>query len=189
MNQSLAVWEMSPIATAIDRDLMSRFKKLFAYPRGAEGSLVPGGAFANLTALLAARDALEPGASRSGKARIALVVGAQAHYSVARAAVILGLGSDAVFRVPLNLEFCTDIARTHDLFAAARKSGFRKFILIASAGSTSTGSFDDIASASSDRHQLPSLASRGCRPWCGARLQPSLPVETERHWSGGLDYI
>ena len=50
MNQSLAVWEMSPIATAIDRDLMGEFKKLFAYPRSAEGSLVPGGAFANLTA-------------------------------------------------------------------------------------------------------------------------------------------
>ena len=145
MNQSLAVWEMSPIATVIDRDLMSRFKRIFGYPRGAEGSLVPGGAFANLTALLAARDALEPGASRSGKARIALIVGAQAHYSVARAAAILGLGSDAVFRVPLNLEFCTDVARTHDAFAAARKSGFRKFILIASAGSTPTGSFDDIA--------------------------------------------
>jgi len=145
MNQSLAVWEMSPIATAIDRDLMAGMKRLFGYPRRAEGSLVPGGAFANLTALLAARDALEPGASRSGKARIALIVGAQAHYSVARAAAILGLGSDAVFPVPLNLEFCTDVARTHDVFAAARKSGFRKFILIGSAGSTSTGSFDNIA--------------------------------------------
>jgi L-2,4-diaminobutyrate decarboxylase len=144
MNQSLAVWEMSPIATAIDRDLMARFKRLFGYPRSAEGSLVPGGAFANLTALLAARDALEPGASRSGKARIALIVGGQAHYSVARAAAILGLGGDAVFRVPLNPEFCTDIARAHDAFAAARKSGFRKFILIGSAGSTPTGSFDDL---------------------------------------------
>jgi len=52
LNQSLAVWEMSPIGTAIDRDLVTGFKKLFGYPRTAEGSLVPGGAFANLTALL-----------------------------------------------------------------------------------------------------------------------------------------
>jgi hypothetical protein len=66
MNQSLAVWEMSPIATAIDRDLMDRFRRLFGYPRGAEGSLVPGGAFANLTAMLAARDALAPRASNRG---------------------------------------------------------------------------------------------------------------------------
>jgi len=144
MNQSLAVWEMSPIATAIDRDLMTGFKKLFGYPRAAEGSLVPGGAFANLTALLAARDALVPQASKSGNARIAIIVGAQAHYSVARAAAILGLGRDAVFKAPLDAEFCTDVSRMSQSFTSARKSGFRKFILVGSSGSTPTGSFDNL---------------------------------------------
>jgi len=144
LNQSLAVWEMSPIGTAIDRDLMGSFKKLLGYPRTAEGSLVPGGAFANLTALLAARDALEPEASKNGKARIAIVVGAQAHYSIARAAAILGLGRDAVFKVPLNSAFCTDVEQSHRAFTSARKAGFRKFILVGSAGSTPTGSFDDL---------------------------------------------
>lgn len=144
LNQSLAVWEMSPIATAIDRDLMAGFEKLFGYPRAAEGSLVPGGAFANLTALLAARDAQVPQASKSGKARIAIIVGAQAHYSIARAAAILGLGRDAVFKVPLDAEFCTDVQQVTHSFASARKSGFRKFILVGSSGSTPTGSFDDL---------------------------------------------
>jgi L-2,4-diaminobutyrate decarboxylase len=144
MNQSLAVWEMSPIATAIDRDLMAGFKKLFGYPRAAEGSLVPGGAFANLTGLLASRDALVPQASKSGQARIAIIVGAQAHYSIARAAAILGLGRDAVFKVPLDAEFCTDVERVSLSFASARKAGFRKFILVGSSGSTPTGSFDNL---------------------------------------------
>jgi L-2,4-diaminobutyrate decarboxylase len=144
MNQSLAVWEMSPIATAIDRDLMTGFKKLFGFPRPAEGSLVPGGAFANLTALLAARDALVPQASKSGQARIAIIVGAQAHYSIARAAAILGLGRDAVFKVPLDAEFCTEVSQVTRSFASARKSGFRKFILVGSSGSTPTGSFDNL---------------------------------------------
>lgn len=145
LNQSLAVWEMSPIATAIDRDLMAGFKKLFGYPQSAQGSLVPGGAFANLTALLAARDALEPRASKDGKARIAIIVGAQAHYSIARATAILGLGRDAVFKVPLDAEFRTDAEQCDACFAIARKAGFRKFILVGSSGSTPTGSFDDLA--------------------------------------------
>lgn len=144
MNQSLAVWEMSPIGTAIDRDLMAGFKKLLGYPRTAEGSLVPGGAFANLTALLAARDRLEPKASQNGRARIAVIVGAQAHYSIARAAAILGLGRDSVFKVPLNAEFCSDPDGVQKSFEAARRAGFRKFILIGSSGSTPTGSFDDL---------------------------------------------
>jgi L-2,4-diaminobutyrate decarboxylase len=144
LNQSLAVWEMSPIGTAVDRDLIDGFKKLFGYPRNASGSLVPGGAFSNLTALLAARDALEPEASTKGGARVAIVVGAQAHYSIARAAAILGLGRDSVFRVALDREFSTDIADVHHAFGRARKSGFRKFILVGSSGSTPTGSFDDL---------------------------------------------
>jgi glutamate/tyrosine decarboxylase-like PLP-dependent enzyme len=53
---------------------MTGFKKLFRYPKSAEGSLVPGGAFANLTALLAAREALEPRAAKSGRARVAIIV-------------------------------------------------------------------------------------------------------------------
>jgi len=144
LNQSLAVWEMSPIATAIDRNLMSSFKRLFGYKRMAEGSLVPGGAFANLTALLAARDALEPRASKNGRTRVAVIVGEQAHYSIARAAAILGLGRDAVFKVSLDSEFRTDVARLDKSFAAGRKAGFRKFILVGSSGSTPTGSFDDL---------------------------------------------
>jgi len=144
LNQSLAVWEMSPIGTAIDRDLLDKFKKLFGYPTSAEGSLVPGGAFANLTALLAARDALDPAASARGISRIAIIVGAQAHYSVARSSAILGLGRNAVFPVQLDSEFCTDIGRIEEAFVAARKSGFRKFVLVGSSGSTPTGSFDDL---------------------------------------------
>ena len=144
MNQSLAVWEMSPIATGIDRDLMAGFKKAFGYPKTAEGSLVPGGAFANLTALLAARDALEPQASKRGNARVAIIVGAQAHYSIARAAAILGLGRDAVFKVPLNAEFSTDVGMVESCFADARKAGYERFVLVGSSGSTPTGSFDDL---------------------------------------------
>ena len=144
LNQSLAVWDMSPLATPIDRDVINDFKRLFGYPRAADGSFVPGGAFSNLTALLVARDALEPRASKSGQARIGLIVGEQAHYSVARSAAILGLGRNAVFRVPLNPEFSTDTGRADEAFAAARKAGFHKFILIGSSGSTPTGSFDDL---------------------------------------------
>lgn len=144
LNQSLAVWEMSPIATAVDRDLMEKFKHLFGFPRGALGSIVPGGGFANLTALLAARDALEPAAATTGRTRIAIIAGEQTHYSVNRAARMLGFGTRAVFRVPLDEKFRTDTGLVDKAFRAARKAGFRKFILVGSAGSTSTGSFDDL---------------------------------------------
>jgi len=144
LNNSLAVWEMSPAGTAIDRDLFDRFKRLFGYPARAEGSVVAGGGYANLTALLAARAKLAPGAWKRGGARMAVLAGAQTHYSVSRAAGILGLGSDAVFTIPLDNLYRTDAHEAPAAFRAARRAGFRKFVLVATCGSTPTGSCDDL---------------------------------------------
>ena len=144
MNQSLAVWEMSPIATAIDRQLMARFKRLFGYPNAAEGTLVPGGAFGNLTALFVAREALKRRGRGIAASRIAVITGAQTHYSISRAAAILGMAGDAVFRVPVDREYRTDIARVWEAFATARRAGYRRFVVVGSAGSTPTGSFDEL---------------------------------------------
>lgn len=144
LNQSIAVLRMSPAGTLVDREVIARFKPLFGLPASAEGSLVPGGSFANLTALVAARAALDPLAWKNGGARIAIVAGAQTHYSISRAAGIMGLGADAVFSIPQDGAFRTDPARASAAFAAARRAGYRKFILAATCGSTSTGSCDDL---------------------------------------------
>lgn len=144
LNNSVAVWEMSPVGTDIDRHLISRFKTMFHLPKDANGTLVPGGAFANLTSLLAARAALAPRAWRKGGARVAVIAGEQSHYSISRAAGISGLGTESVFTVPLDASFRTDTSRVPEAFAAARRRGFRKFILVATSGSTATGAFDDL---------------------------------------------
>ncbi|MFB3923870.1 MAG: aspartate aminotransferase family protein [Terriglobia bacterium] len=144
LNNSLAVWEMSPAGTAIDRGLFTRFKRLFGYPQQAEGSVVAGGGFANLTALLAARARFFPGAWKRGGARLAVLAGAQTHYSVSRAAGILGLGSDAVFTIPLDSLYRTDAHQAPAVFRAARRAGFHKFVLVATCGSTPTGSCDNL---------------------------------------------
>jgi L-2,4-diaminobutyrate decarboxylase len=144
LNNSLAIWEMSPVGTAIDRDLFDRFKRLFGYPGTAEGSMVSGGGFANLTALLAARARLAPRAWEQGGARIAVLAGAHTHYSVSRAAGILGLGSRAVFTIPLDGLYRTDARQTPGVLRAACRAGFRRFVLIATCGSTPTGSCDDL---------------------------------------------
>ncbi|MGH9534478.1 MAG: pyridoxal phosphate-dependent decarboxylase family protein [Terriglobales bacterium] len=146
LNQSLAVVRMSPAGTAVDRALLADFRRVFGFPAGAEGTLTPGGSFANLTALVAARAALQPAAWRDGvqPGRLAVIVGAQSHYSIARAAALLGLGERAVFAVPVDAAQRTLAARAPEVFAAARRAGYRRFILAATCGSTPTGSCDDL---------------------------------------------
>jgi len=145
LNNSVAVWDMSPAATLVDRDLMRRCKRLFGYPATAEGTLVAGGSFANLTALLAARAALVPTAWQQGGGRVAVLASEHTHYSIARAVGVMGLGTEAVFALPTDGAFRADPLAAPAVFQAARRAGFRRFILVASSGCTPTGSCDDLS--------------------------------------------
>lgn len=146
LNQSLAVLRMSPAGTALDRALMRDFQRAFGFPASTEGTLVPGGSFANLTALLAARAALEPRAWRDGvrPGRLAILAGAQSHYSIGRTAALLGLGTRAVFPIPVDANQRARAAAAPAAFAAARRAGYRRFILVATCGSTPTGGCDNL---------------------------------------------
>ncbi|MGH9483490.1 MAG: pyridoxal phosphate-dependent decarboxylase family protein [Terriglobales bacterium] len=165
LNQSIAVWEMSPAATLVDREVMSRFKKLLGVPAGAEGSFTPGGSFANLTALQAARSALAPEAWERGvgAGKVAILAGVQTHYSVARAAGIMGMGTASVFPLPLDASLRTDAAAVADTARRARRAGFRHFIVVATSGSTATGSFDDLEAFATATARL--RRQQGTRAW------------------------
>ena len=154
LNQSLAVWDMSPAATYIDRDLMGRFRALFGYPGGAEGSLVPGGSYANLTAMLAARAALQPSVWKKGDGKIAVLTGAHTHYSISRAIGIMGLGTECVFPVPTDERYRTDARQVAAQARKARAAGYRRFILVGSCGSTATGSCDDLPALAEEARKL-----------------------------------
>ena len=87
LNQSTAVFEMSPIGTVIEQEVVRWLADRVGYPSTSLGTAVSGGSAANLTALLAAR-ARTP-------ARATILCSADAHYSIARAASIMGIASGA----------------------------------------------------------------------------------------------
>src|SRR5207253_9647096 len=94
LNQSLAVWEMSPTATMIEHQIVAWLAKLAGYGGGAGGTLTSGGTEANFTAMLAARNAAVPDAWENGIGANPPVVvyGEHAHYAVTRAIGQLGMG-------------------------------------------------------------------------------------------------
>lgn len=148
MNNSVAVWEMSPTGTIVEQQVIRWMIDLVGYPATADGTLVSGGSAANLTGLLAAREAVFPGSWRSGVAsgdagRAVVLAGAHAHYSVERAVGVMGLGSDAV--VPVGERAGRiDVAALGEAVRAARAAGRIPMAIVATAGSTATGQFDDL---------------------------------------------
>ena len=149
LNQSVAVWEMSPTGTPVERRVLAWMKELLGYPADADGTFVSGGSAANLTGLLAAREARFPAAWKRGVAgtpgldRAVVLTGAHTHYSVERAVGVMGLGSDAVVGVP-EVDFRMDVDALDRTLGELATEGRTPLAIVATAASTATGIFDDL---------------------------------------------
>lgn len=148
MNNGMAVYEMGPAATAIERSLVRWLASELRFPAGADGFFTSGGTAGNLTALLAARE-LRSGFAPWERGQhagepLCLLVGDEAHYSVARAAQIMGWGRDGAWRVPCDERFRMRADALPAALAAARARGRKVVAVVASACSTATGAFDPL---------------------------------------------
>jgi L-2,4-diaminobutyrate decarboxylase len=145
LNQSAAVWEMSPVGTMIETQVVRWMCGLAGYGAGAGGTFTSGGTEATFAGLLAARQAALPDAWRRGAGPNPPVVvcGEHAHYGVARAVGELGLGTERMVIVPSS-GFRMDVAALERALDALRVGGQDVMAVVATAGTTPTGSFDDI---------------------------------------------
>lgn len=145
LNNSLAVSEMSPTGTAVEERVVRWMCGLAGFGAGSGGTLTSGGQEATHTAMLAARAALDPDAWTRGVTGVppVIVCGEHAHYAIARAAGELGLGTANV-RAVASRDWKMDPAALEATLDALRAGGRRVMAVVATSGSTATGSFDDL---------------------------------------------
>jgi L-2,4-diaminobutyrate decarboxylase len=145
LNQSAAVWEMSPVGTIVENRVVRWMCDLAGLGPEAGGTFTSGGTEATFAALLAARAAVLPEAWRVGVGAAPPVVlhGEHAHYAVARAVGELGLGTDNAVAVP-SRGFRMDVAALEAELDRQEARARRVMAVVATAGSTATGSFDDL---------------------------------------------
>ncbi len=146
LNQSVAVFEMSPVGTVLEHRVIRWMCELAGYGPSSGGTMTTGGTEAIFTALLAARGASMPDAWTDGVGADppVLVCGEHAHYAVTRAAGELGLGMRSVLPIP-SRNHTMDVAALRQTLESLQREKKRVMAVVATAGSTATGSFDDIA--------------------------------------------
>jgi glutamate/tyrosine decarboxylase-like PLP-dependent enzyme len=140
-NIDSGAWRESAGPSQLELTVLDWFRDWIDYPPEAAGVLVSGGSAANLTAIACAREALIGPMS----SRIVAYASDQTHSSVARAARHLGFRPDQIRVLPTDARFRI---RPHELAAAmdADVAGGRiPFLVIANAGTTSTGAVDPLA--------------------------------------------
>lgn len=144
LNNGMAVYEMGPAGTAIERGVIRWMLSKAGWP-GGDGVLTHGGSLANLSCLLAARARAFPDAWERGTPHDAAILASEAaHYSIARAAAILGFGAAAIYKIPVDRGMRM---RAEDLKAGQAKAsadGRKVFAVVANAGATPTGAFDPL---------------------------------------------
>lgn len=148
LNNGMAVFEMGPAASAMERAVLAHLSKAVGFPATAGGILTSGGSVGNLTALLAARQA-KAGFDvwREGlrkRPQLVVYVAETAHYSVARALRMLGLGDAGVLAVPVDAQMRMRVDALSELIRRSRRRGRRPIAVVASVCSTAAGAFDPI---------------------------------------------
>jgi len=150
LNQSLAVFEMSPVGTVLEHQVVSWLCELAGFGSESGGTLTSGGTEATFTGLLAARAAALPDAWTNGVGADppVLLCGEHAHYAVTRAGAQIGLGMRNVLAVG-SRDFKLDPAALAARVAEISREGRGIMAVVATAGSTATGSFDDLEAIAS----------------------------------------
>ena len=147
LNNGMAAFESGPASTTMERRVVEWMVGLLGWRQGG-GVLTSGGSLGNLTALLAVRQAKARfDVKANGLAQeepLALLVSEQVHYSIERAAQIMGLGRRAVIAVRVDERYRLDPHDIQRAFDEARASGARPIAVVASAGATGTGSIDPL---------------------------------------------
>jgi L-2,4-diaminobutyrate decarboxylase len=148
LNNSAAVHEMAQAGTQIERQVIRWLCSSVSWDEDSDGVLTSGGSLGNLTALLAARNHATHGSAwRQGLHRgppLALLVSDQAHYSLGRAAGVLGLGQESVVAIPTDSRFRADVSALDGLYRKTAQEGKKVIAIVGSAGTTATGSFDPL---------------------------------------------
>lgn len=147
-NQPMAIYDMGPWATAAEWVMVQELGRHAGFAPGTFSGLVThGGSLANLTGLLTARnvtlaDSWQKGMAAAGAP--AMVVHNDVHYSVSRAAGILGLGTQSVFRTKLDAHRRIDPNALDELLGKLRREHRPVVAVVACACSTPIGAFDPL---------------------------------------------
>lgn len=151
-NDSMDSWDQSPLPTEMEVAVLDRLAKLVGFENG-DGNFTSGGSQSNISAIIAARDSfckkeLGYDVKKYGLPecyrKLKLYTSSISHFSMDKACHILGLGYEAVGKLPVDDKEKVDIKAFEKLLEEDVKKGFIPFCAVATLGTTDFGSIDDI---------------------------------------------
>ncbi|KAL8561919.1 hypothetical protein ACOMHN_046709 [Nucella lapillus] len=147
LNTSAYTFEVAPVLTLMEKEVVEQMLKLIGFPHG-DGVFCPGGSMSNMNAINVARHRTFPQVKRTGMTGlppVCILTSEKGHYSILKGAALLGLGTDSVVKVKTDaLGRMCPRALDHALIEV-KAQGRVPIMVNATAGSTVLGSYDPLA--------------------------------------------
>lgn len=147
LNANAFIWRVSPVGTELEGITIDWLREGLGLPAAFDGVFNDTASISSLAGLAAARQHATGNASQAGLADAAplrIYISSQAHSSIARAAMILGIGREGVRHIDIDEGLAMDPAALRTAIDEDRAAGWRPAAIVATVGTTSTTAVDPV---------------------------------------------
>jgi aromatic-L-amino-acid decarboxylase len=148
LNQNVGGWSQSPSATTVERQVIHWLCEMVGYDQKAFGTFTTGGTMANITGLKLALHAKAPSVAEHGLASVGrpvvFYVSEEAHFSIDRAADLIGVGKTNVRKIRTDAQFKVEVDDLVRQIEQDLEADRLPCAIVGIAGATSTGAVDPL---------------------------------------------
>jgi aromatic-L-amino-acid decarboxylase len=150
LGQNPMLWRTSPVGTELEGVVVGWLRQALGLPDAFDGLLTDTASTSSLIALAAAReaaglDAAAEGLTGRGLAQARVYASGEAHSSIEKACMTLGLGRASVVKIPTDAAFALDPRALEATIASDRAAGRIPVAIVGTIGTTSSTAIDPIA--------------------------------------------
>ena len=147
LNVNGMLWRSSPAVTELEEVTLDWLRQLLGLPQPLFGEITDTASSSTLYALAAAREFANPAIHEKGIGgqRLRVYCSTEAHSSVDKAVITLGLGSEGIRHIPVDDRFRMRADLLAEAIAEDRAAGIRPIAVVATTGTTGTTSIDPVS--------------------------------------------
>ena len=152
LGQNAMLWRTSPIGTELEEVVVDWLRQALGLPEDFDGLLTDTASTSSLIAIAAAREAAGSEIATRGLAgrddvpALRVYASEEAHSSIEKACMTLGLGRESLVKIPTDSAFAMRPDTLQAAIAADRAAGRRPIAIVATIGTTSSTAVDPVAS-------------------------------------------
>jgi aromatic-L-amino-acid decarboxylase len=149
-NKSM-LWRTSPASTELEEVVLDWLRQMMGLDPGMIGIIYDTASVSSMHAIVAAREGVEQRIREEGMSGrpdlplLRVYVSEQAHSSIEKAVITLGLGQRGLRKIPTDSEFRMDVDALAEAIKEDKRNGYLPFCIVATVGTTSTSSIDPVS--------------------------------------------